>query len=849
MKRYSWNRSRGTAVVLLAAGLACVPGCGLNEESLREFGLGGLAAAILFAVLNNGGGDGGTGNPIPGADGVDGANGINCWDLNQNGLADPAEDVNGDGDVNVLDCRGADGIDGLDGLNGEDGSNGGSNNSSSGELFSVFVDDFFTEDGQGSAALPVHFVSVVEPALGSVAQGAADAIAYRTPILNAYRKGNTVTMRMFFYRTGPTDGCFVFDVLAKRMRDGSIIETYGDVRFIRVDLPDTAAEAGSIAAASSFEQFVVVDLPINRDDGLGYPDDLESGQFLAFEVSTVRDDGGLYELLGVEFFETRTEHDVFNARVFESADVVTCFDCPDEGILNRTYTVNADFAAGNLFNVNFEATPDQIQLNTKPDSFPYVWVAASERGTVVRIDAENGDVLGEFLTAPDGRERYPWRVAVDLTGSAWVANQDEAGGGQGSMVRIALPDSGLCFDRNGNGVIDTSSGLGDIRAWGNAGGVDDNGGVLTAEDECITDYARVAASSAGALAVDLDNDAWVGGALSRVHERVGGDTGAPVPGSDFFLNCGGYDGLVDANGVLWSASNGKTILRYDTTSGTGECIEVDGLSYGLAIDPATGHIWNSTLFGGKVLEFAPDGTLLNSYDHGNENAEDVAVDLNGNVWVAHSLFGNTVGHLTTDGTIVGNVPLSFQGGDGPTGLGVDENGKIWVTNAGSDDVMRIDPNGGITGGGGRKIGAVDLVVDLGEGAGPTNLGDLTGFESGQSSTHGSWGVIIDGELAETSWLHVAWNLDECVEEPVPDDTSLTVELRAAETQAGLNDEPYIEVENGDEFEELVGRFLQVRVSLDGVDVEGELSSPVLCDFSIEATCTPVDDDDDDNGDD
>lgn len=39
-----------------------------------------------------------------GQDGADGLNGIHCWDINQNHINDPAEDVNGDGVYNVLDC-------------------------------------------------------------------------------------------------------------------------------------------------------------------------------------------------------------------------------------------------------------------------------------------------------------------------------------------------------------------------------------------------------------------------------------------------------------------------------------------------------------------------------------------------------------------------------------------------------------------------------------------------------------------------------------------------------------------------------------------------------------------------
>jgi len=40
----------------------------------------------------------------PGEDGTDGADGLNCWDLDGDGVEDSEEDVNGDTFVNVLDC-------------------------------------------------------------------------------------------------------------------------------------------------------------------------------------------------------------------------------------------------------------------------------------------------------------------------------------------------------------------------------------------------------------------------------------------------------------------------------------------------------------------------------------------------------------------------------------------------------------------------------------------------------------------------------------------------------------------------------------------------------------------------
>lgn len=44
--------------------------------------------------------------------------GLNCWDLNGNGVGDPSEDINNDGLYNALDCQGANGQDGADGMDG-----------------------------------------------------------------------------------------------------------------------------------------------------------------------------------------------------------------------------------------------------------------------------------------------------------------------------------------------------------------------------------------------------------------------------------------------------------------------------------------------------------------------------------------------------------------------------------------------------------------------------------------------------------------------------------------------------------------------------------------------------------
>lgn len=54
----------------------------------------------------------------PGPTGEDGEDGLSCWDLNGNGIGDPEEDVNDDGNFDALDCQGPQGEQGVVGPEG-----------------------------------------------------------------------------------------------------------------------------------------------------------------------------------------------------------------------------------------------------------------------------------------------------------------------------------------------------------------------------------------------------------------------------------------------------------------------------------------------------------------------------------------------------------------------------------------------------------------------------------------------------------------------------------------------------------------------------------------------------------
>ena len=437
--------------------------------------------------------------------------------------------------------------------------------------------------------------------------------------------------------------------------------------------------------------------------------------------------------------------------------------------------------------------------------------------------------------------RNPSRTTVDQLGNAWVANRNEGGESdgrlRGSVARVGLvlggtrvdaagaPDPGgdyleppfkynTCVDRDGDGVLFTSRGLADIRPWTNADGNDTNGGVTTAADECVINYTRVTGTGTRTIAVDANNDVWVGGQGNQDFEKLDGSTGQPIPGTQFNLGCGGYGGLIDGNGVLWGA---QQLLRYDTAAGAGECLQTFG--YGLGIDPQTNHIWMSG--GGIVHEFDEDGTPIGGpRDHGFGSSQGIAVDGSGSVWVAHSLGGQSVGRVRTDGTLVGVVPTA----PGPTGVAVDANGKVWVANI-SGSAQRIDPAIGRVGPTGGPSGWVDLTVDLGFDSGPYNYSDMTGFVSvGATARSGFWRVVQDAGSAGANWGTITWN----AEGGGAGGGAIEVEARAADTAAALVDEPFVAVENGNGFN-LDGRLIELRASLRaGATGPG----PVLTDLRI-----------------
>lgn len=312
-----------------------------------------------------------------------------------------------------------------------------------------------------------------------------------------------------------------------------------------------------------------------------------------------------------------------------------------------TYTTDADFDQGTLVSVNHDAPyNDQLQLDSPTEPFPFINVAASGRGTVVRVNTETGEIVGEYRTAPEGRGLNPSRTTVDLFGNVWTANRDEVdlieSVPHGSAVKIGLIVGGTrvdgagttdpsgaylappfgyntCSDRDGDGLIRTSSGLGDILDWPDI--TDGDGGTVglveDAVDECILVYQRLAnAEQARHVSVDADNNVWVGGYPfdGRMFYKLAGGDGAVLDSFDARdFGCGGYGGLIDGSGVLWSIGGGTgdgDLLRFDPATGEGMCVNTFG-GYGLGID-TNGYVWAS-LWENGIAKVSPGGDLVSGF--------------------------------------------------------------------------------------------------------------------------------------------------------------------------------------------------------------------------------------------
>ena len=487
------------------------------------------------------------------------------------------------------------------------------------------------------------------------------------------------------------------------------------------------------------------------------------------------------------------------------------------------YGAEPAYLCGETLNVIVEG--DRLQLDPEAAAFRFIWVAASQRGTVIKIDTDTGEILGEYWTAPvydpERPSMNPSRTVIDRNGNAWVGNRDDAFEDMGSVVQVGLLENGQCEDRNGDGEITTSTGLGDVLDWTNEGDADRAGGVSTAADECILQYVRVNATGVRFLSVDADNGVWVTGTGRRFLDRLDAKTGEitrTVPD----MYCGGYGGVIDREGILWSA---RGMLRWDPDDPFDREHATCGMSgaYGVGLGPDD-EVWVSDFRHSVCLLDRETGEAVRCHSAGEDvsSSRGVAVTDDRHVWVVHSS-GGAATRFAPDGEIVARIAV----GSTPTGVAVDARGKVWVMNRSSSNVVRIDP----------ASNEVDLTVGLGgrgdpdelpfyDIASPYTYSDMTGQLVFGPPESGTWQIAVPGPSFRTTWHEVRYRAD------VPEGASVEVRVSARERVEGGSGRA---IASGEELE-LQGPYLNVQITMERAP---DGSTPSLSDLDIDFTPQPL----------
>ena len=490
-----------------------------------------------------------------------------------------------------------------------------------------------------------------------------------------------------------------------------------------------------------------------------------------------------------------------------------------------TYTVNGDFDGGTLNSVHHDV-PDQLQLSVTSATLPFMYLAQTSDGYVLKINTTTGKQVGRYLTTrladcpscPVNRTQwYPSRTAVDLNGDVWVANRSFSV--QGSITKIASTVAG-CIDRNGNGVIDTSNDA-------NGDGIIDVNSAAEffgQNDECIIKSIPVGGINTmlRALALDADGKVWVGGFTTKSAYRINPDTGVLMQ----TINLGTTPyGFVVKGKYLYSAALGQPVARADVTTGNVQRMSCNG-NYGITVN-SNGVAWFGKYSGGigRADFDAPssgcpvNGLCATTCTHFNGDTHSgITVDGSDQVWAAGS---TQVQKYSSTGVLLGGASTS-----GGYGVAIGHDGSVW--SAANNGAYRVLP--GPVGG---APGVASAKFNTGVVGNPNTYNytysDFTGFQALNITTkQGTWSRIHDGGNAGTIWGTLSWNAE--AQGSVPAGTLIKGEVRAAESQAALTTAAFVEVTNGNLFN-LVGRFIEIKLTL-RINDAGSAASPILSDVTI-----------------
>ena len=562
-------------------------------------------------------------------------------------------------------------------------------------------------------------------------------------------------------------------------------------------------------------------------------------------------------------------------RFFKLAPLAAALALTSNGALavSQTYTLDGDFDIGTMSGVNHTIVSNQLQLNVGGTSFPVLWIANAGEDTLSKIDTnpwtnpnmnvtQAGHEVARYRTWFDSgvyahdawNGAAPPRTAVDVQGNAYVADRGFQSANYPGWAYIFKILNNTYIDRNSNGVMDTS------------GDANNDGSIQSGEMMALTDKnangviditnnptTNEVADERIAWAVRVPDGVYTGGGASPIAPRQNALARALCIGTDGHLWVGMYNGteywkisavdghtiagpvttsypnygcLIDQNGTLWGANWSYGVLtRIDNTQNNSGPYPVNYIYnlpavYGLALRrDASNHV--HVIMGGSCNSYvdydAFTGTI--SYPAAvNYCSYAVGTDNNGNILVSKRDGG--VVKFAPDGTVIWDKYTQFGYNSDSRGVIADANNDIWQVHRATHNIAKYK------GSDGSFLGVLPVGYE------PYTYSDASGTAALSVTTHtGTWNVVKDGGAAGTQWGKVSFPTAPAI----PAGASVAIEVRTAETQAGLASQTFQAVTAGTSFSK-TGRFIEVKVTL---TANTQDQSPIVYDVNVASTPVAV----------
>jgi streptogramin lyase len=385
--------------------------------------------------------------------------------------------------------------------------------------------------------------------------------------------------------------------------------------------------------------------------------------------------------------------------------------------LANALTASAISAGGSACPQLFTAATEtgEAPTNTLDAAFNIVANPASNVAAVYSLASAKGAYQPALTAAPHdwtlsityggcasgcGGLHLPGGLAIGATGSVWVANY--SGGYVSKFSATGVPaaptgyhgaglhDSfGIAVDGQGNAWVtneesvsaSVNGGLGSVSKF-SASGVELSGEGFTGGGIYFPQ----------AIAADTNGDLWVANYGQSSASLLASD-GTPLSGaSGLAASQLPFTSAValDASHTAWFAVQGAAA----SVSPTGAVVSYpccDNPS-GIAVDP-NGNIWLADYGASSIVELSHAGEPLHQLTlaAGANAPNGIASDSAGNIWTSNYR-GDSVTEIAGAGAALLSPAKGFGQDaplDEPFGVAIDAGGNVWVTNSGNDTITEI----------------------------------------------------------------------------------------------------------------------------------------------------------------